>query len=196
MSYLVLLANAKELYDVCKTINELFVDETKEILRAISEKELISAIKTLDDIKYSNDKRRELASTITQLRLANEKMDSADVIKAETALLIALCYKTLNEIELSLKFGDSAVEYFNKYIDSKQKWVKCVAKETNRDALLGIFIDELKEVGIDHKDIHPYQDKSFFEIFWTNCRASERLKNVVREARKEFSIAVKNLLAT
>ena len=193
MEFLILLANAKTAYSTYKTINDIFVDKTKEVMRAISEKELRSAIKTLDDIKHSNDKEREFSSAITQLRLALEKMDSDAINKWKTALLIALCYKAINESSLSLKFGDRAIEYFSKYIEEQRRWALSPAKDMWKHECLLRFVCELESIGIKHKDKEP--KKSFFEILWSGYNSVERVENVVREARKEFAIAVENLLA-
>jgi hypothetical protein len=128
MQFFVLLTNAQDIYKIYKALDGFFVDKTKEIMLSISEKELSSAIKTLDDIKHSNNKNREFSSVITQLRLAIEKMDSDAINKWKTAILIALCYKVLNEKALSLKFGNHAIEYFDNYIETKINWMLFPAK--------------------------------------------------------------------
>jgi len=192
MRFLILLTNAKTAYSAYKTINDIFVDKTKEVMQAIGKKELQSAIKTLEDIRHSNDKNREFASAITQLRLAMEKMDAENANKWKTALLLALCYKVLNENILSERFGESAKEYFTKYIEGRRRWCLCVAKDQNREMLLGEFKRELEDAGVNHNDKEP--NLSFWEALWKGYNATERIENVARESRRDFSMTVNRLL--
>jgi hypothetical protein len=118
MSFLALLAGAKKAYDIYGEITGLFVDETERILHEIAERELMSAIRTMDDSKHSRNNKREIASAITQMRLALAKTDDL-ITKCQISLLVSLCYKALGEPDLAGHFSDTAIKYFTQDTDEK-----------------------------------------------------------------------------
>ena len=185
MNFLALLTTAKEVYDNGKTIHELLVDKTAQIINAIGEKELTSALKTLDDIKYSKNVYREFSSVITQLRLSLEKLSSKTNKKCKVALLIALCYKFIGEHQLSSQFGVRSISYFNDWIEYEKKRIFTPAKEVWREAVLSQVKEDLDEMGIIHRDKLP--NKSFFDSLWNGDDTSNRAENVIAESKKYYA---------
>jgi hypothetical protein len=116
MAFLELLATAKKIYDTYGFIENTLTDHMAVMMRNIAQKEMESAIKTLADSKISNNKEREFASAVTQLRLALEKTDE-ELIKAKIAAVISFCYSVLNEARLSRSFEADSINFFNSYYD-------------------------------------------------------------------------------
>lgn len=193
MSFLALLTTAKEVYDNGKTIHELLVDKTAQIINAIGEKELTSALKTLDDIRYSKNVHREFSSVITQLRLSLEKISSKTTKKSKVALLIALCYKFIGEYQLSSQFGARSISYFNDWIEAEKKRIFAPAKEVWREAVLSQVKGDLDEMGIIHRDKLP--NKSFFDSLWNGDDTSNRAENVIAESKKYYAAFVNRTLS-
>jgi len=193
INFLDLLSTAKEVYDNYKSIHELLVDETARIINAIGERELNSALKTLDDIRYSKNVQREFSSVITQLRLALEKISSKTTKKSKVALLIALCYKFIGEYQLSSQFGARSITFFNDWIEAEKKRIFTPAKGYLREAVLSQVKDDLDEMGIIHKDKLP--NKSFFDSLWNGDDTSNRAEKVVVESKNYYATYVNRILS-
>lgn len=117
MDFLLILKAVKDAYDLHQTISDLCVDKTALILESISDCEVQSAQKTLQDCKTSNDRSREIASAITQLRLAMEKTTSTKR-KCQIAALIASCYQLLRDKALAMQYRDDCIMYFTSLTDN------------------------------------------------------------------------------
>lgn len=118
MSLFELLSVAKKVYELYGFFNNMLTDKMAQIVENIGRKELNSAIKTLTDSRKSNNKEREIESTITQLRLALEKITD-ELVKAKIAALIAFCYSVLNEVQLARCYEHDSIKYFDSFIDGK-----------------------------------------------------------------------------
>lgn len=162
--FFTLLLNAKNIYDTVNTINDILVDKMKDILNSIGEKEFQSALKTLDDAKYSTKIEREIESTITQLRLAHEKLSPKKNKKFEVAILISFCYSLLREENLSYQFKHRAKEAFYSYIAEKRDFISRHGKPYWRAIYMDMVKEEFDKLGIKY-DLKESQ-QSFWASLW------------------------------
>ena len=184
MSYFVLLLQAKDVYDWVKTINDIFIDNVKNILDTIGGKELLSARKTLNDIQYSHDINRELSSAITQLRLSLEKLSDNNCRKFQIALLVSLCYKALNEKTLSELFCQRSIDYFYLYLAAKHQYIKNISyKSWWQGIALNNVMREFDKIGIKYSTL---EEKSTYHELFVKSTINERINEVVNSSKFFF----------
>ncbi len=126
MSFILTTETLRQLgtiYNVSK-----FILATKSVIEEIGGNEFNAAIHSLDDMKMSNNPKRELNMAITHLRAALEHFSSqangyfgsisAMKQQFETALLIAICYKILSEFALCEQYKKASVQYFSNWLNT------------------------------------------------------------------------------
>ena len=118
-----MLSAIMKTYNVYKSISNMLIDEMTSFLAKISDLEFKSAILALRESVHSQDKRREIESAISHLRLAIEKAESYLMV-INIASMIAVCYKLLGESELMNVYKVKAVRAFEQWLDQDLRILK------------------------------------------------------------------------
>lgn len=171
----------------------LFLTGAKDYMYQIAEKELQSAIRTLDDVQESNNYEREISSVITQLRLSMEKFKCYEQEKFQIAALIALCYHFVNDNKLTKKYIDISCAYFDNWIEA---YSYCPGKLHWKQFKFDRTADEVRHLGIPWNRECP--TFGLFETMFTD-RPSQKLKKelslALQESKEYYKMTLLSLIS-
>lgn len=140
-------------FSITKSLSNLFIDSTAQLLDTIGQKEFDAAIRCLHDSEISNNREREFNMAITLLKGSFEKFSYGNELKFQCAAIISICYYALADIKLSDTYIKLSKVCF-------EKWIYKSMPVTTSYALFNLmhcreFRRELSKLGLKWKG-YPY----------------------------------------
>lgn len=182
-------------------LSSKFIFAAEDVVVQIGSNELNAAKQSLNDMRSSNNPRRELNMAITQLRSALEHFDSKryslggfiDDWSAmekcfQTALFISVCYYSIGETALSEKFRNKSCDYFEEWLEHYHRpQGKKYAQELRYD----LVKDKVIEIGLSWPYTYP-ERSGLFDDFSSKKQnmfddAFQKHKEYVKEQYKTIT---------
>jgi len=192
MSYILSIEALRNVYTAYR-FSSKFIFATEDVIEKIGSNEFNAALRSLKDMRISDNPERELNMAITQFRSSLEHFVSKsqgifasyNVMKKQfqTALLISICYYCINERALCEQYRALSVNYFSEWLESYSNG--CPSGKLYN---LEIWYDETKKEVIDLglSWNYSYPDSGFFDLF------SDKAHRRFREAFRSHKEAIKN----
>ena len=213
MTFFELISAAQKIYALYGFIENTLTDHMSMIMREVAEAEMVSAIKTLEDSKISNNREREFASAITQLRLALGKTKD-DLVKAKIAAIIWFCYTVLKEEQLARSFENDSLRYFNSYYDRELNDIVGISKFIKNPCfipnvqlvrnmqhiklilLYNQLIDTTKDIGLDmvEKKSGECTGVEIIQMMFDENYIEERATRLVERAKAQYAAMFRDSL--
>jgi hypothetical protein len=160
------------------------------VIEEIGSNEFNAALHSLDDMRRSSNPERELNMAITQLRSALEHFISksegflGSLTSAkrmfQTALLISVCYKLINEQALSCKYRDASIEYFSTWLED---YSYCSSGKLHwREMYYDRVKEAVNELGLSWT--YNYPPSGFFSAF--SSSHSQKFASALSEHKQKI----------
>ena len=188
MSFIVSIETLRHLGSIVNVAKFIFA--TKNVIEEIGSNEFNAALHSLDDMSRSNNPERELNMAITQLRSALEHFKSkslgilgsvsADKQMFQTALLISICYKFLQETILSYKYRDISIKAFSTWLEA---YSHCPSGKLYwRELYYDRVKDEVNKLGLNWP--YSYPPSGFFDVF--SDKHSRKFNSALTEHKEKI----------